>query len=189
MERKSTREGRAPEGAPPHVEAGHAGYARSPVREESGRARRRVQEGGMESEAPGQHRELRDTVERKKEELKESASRRTEEIKSRVGDRVECLVRAIRRAGEELRNDGEPRFAQVADDAAMQVERFRSYLEGRHTSEVLSDMRRSAQSHPAYFVGGTFALGVMIGRFLKAEPNSAASFGTEDMWDPSEVPL
>jgi gas vesicle protein len=174
--------------APSSVEAGRAGYARSPVRDQPGRGKQqRPKEGaaGIEETAERGASELRDTVERKKEELKQTATRRTDEMKSRFGDRVETVVRAIRRAGEELRNEGEPRIAELTDEAATQVERLRSYVDGRSTNEMFADVRRNARMHPAYFIGSTFALGLLLGRFLKAnpEPSESRSYGGEDAWD------
>ena len=52
--------------------------------------------------------------------------------------------------------------------AANRVERFGSYLEQRNPREMVTDIERSARSHPAYFVAGSFAVGLLLGRFLRS---------------------
>jgi ElaB/YqjD/DUF883 family membrane-anchored ribosome-binding protein len=111
---------------------------------------------------------MKESAGQKAEELKEKAVRRTDELTSRMGGRIETLARALRRAGEDMRNDGESRFAEMSDRAASRVERFGSYLENKDPHAMMSDIERSAREHPAYFVAGTFAVGLLIGRFLRA---------------------
>lgn len=141
------------------VDVAHEGYARSSIREQTARAKQRVREKSSE---------LEETAGRKVDELKESAVRRTDEFTTRMGGRVEKLARALRRAGDGMREEGEPRFAEMTDRAANRVERFGSYLEGQNPRGMMEDIERSARSHPAYFVAGTFAVGLLIGRFLRS---------------------
>jgi hypothetical protein len=149
----------------PSVDVSHEGYARSPIREQTARAKQRAREKGSE---------LEETAGRKVDELKESAVRRTDELTTRMGGRVETLARALRRAGDGMREEGEPRFAEMTDRAANGVERFGSYLEGQNPREMMEDIERSARSHPAYFVAGSFAVGMLIGRFLRSgEPETS----------------
>ena len=164
MENEGEWERGAPGETTSRTDPGHPGYARSSVREQAARAKQRAMEKGTELKE-----NVKDTAERKAEEIKEGATRRTDEITSRIGSRIEILARAIRRAGEELRNEGEPRFAEVTDEAAVNVERLGLYLEGREPHGMMTDARRTARNHPAYFVGSTFLLGLLVGRFLKAD--------------------
>jgi hypothetical protein len=149
------------------VDAEHApdreGHARSSVREQTEHAKQRAKEKGSE---------LREAAGQKAEELKERAVRKTDEITSRTGGRMEMLARALRRAGDDIRNEGEPRMADMTNRAASRVERFGTYLTGQNPHEMMEDLERSAREHPAYFVAGSFAVGLLIGRFLRAgEPS------------------
>ena len=167
METEEKRWDGQPDGqeSAPSVDVGHEGYARSSVREQTARAKQRAREKGAE---------LEETAGRKVDELKESAVRRTDELTTRMGGRVETLARALRRAGDGLRDEGEPRFAEMTDQAANRVERLGSYLEGQNPREMMEDIERSARSHPAYFVAGSFAVGLLIGRFLRSsEPETS----------------
>jgi hypothetical protein len=72
-----------------------------------------------------------------------------------------------------MREEGESRFAEMTDGAANRVERLGSYLESQDPRAMMEDLERSARSHPAYFVAGSFAVGLLLGRFLRAgEPES-----------------
>jgi len=141
-------------------DTGHAGYGRSSIREQTARARQAVREKGAE---------LEQAVERKSGELRDAAMRRTDELTSSIGGRIDTFARALYRACDELRNEGQPALADVTGDAAGAVQRVGAYMDGRSSQEMISDLERTARTHPAYFVGGTFALGLLIGRFLKAD--------------------
>lgn len=140
-------------------DAGHEGEEKSSIREQTTRAKQHTREKKDELEA---------AAGQKADELKEKAVRKTDELTSRVGGRVETLARALRRAGDDMRNEGESRFAEMTDRAASRVERFGSYLENQNPHEMMSDIERSAKSHPAYFVAGSFAVGLLLGRFLRS---------------------
>ena len=140
-------------------EAGQEGDATSSIREQTARAK----QGAHEKKE-----ELGEAAGRKADELKEKAARKTDELTTRVGGRVETLARALRRAGDDMRNEGEPRFADMTDRAASRVERFGSYLGQRNPQQMMTDIEESARSHPAYFVAGTFAVGLLLGRFLRS---------------------
>jgi hypothetical protein len=143
---------------------GQQGYARRPVREQAERAKQRAKDKTSE---------LEETASRKAAELKERAVRKTDELTSRAGGRMDTIAHALRRAGDDMRNEGEPRIADLTDRAASRVERFGSYLARQNPHEMMEDLERSARDHPAYFVAGSFAVGLLIGRFLRSGEPSA----------------
>jgi hypothetical protein len=112
-------------------------------------------------------------VREKADELKGQASERVDEATTRMGGRIGGIARAIRRAGEELRGDGDERLASLTDELAGQVERMGSYLEEENPGRMLQDLERMAKGNPALFVGGTFAVGMLLGRFLRADEPDA----------------
>src|SRR5690606_3681050 len=108
---------------------------------------------------------------------------------TRAGSTASRLARALRTAGGELRGDGEERIARLTDEAAGQVERVGRYLGGGDTRAMVSDLERAARSNPALFVGGTFALGLLAGRFLRAGEPSAAPTGPTPGTEPWRAEL
>jgi hypothetical protein len=106
---------------------------------------------------------------------------------SRNGERIGKVARVMRTASEELRLEGEEKLARLTDDAAAQVERVGSYLESEHPSGIMRDLEGMAKKNPAFFLGGTFAVGLLLGRFLRAGSPAPASSGTATTpWDAEE---
>jgi hypothetical protein len=138
---------------PQNEVSGRAGYARAQARSRmdavGGRAREKASEltGG----------------------LKEKAAERAEEVAARATTRVSGIARAVRRAGEELRAEGDERLASLTEDMAAQIERVGSWLDGKSSERMLGDLEAMAKRSPAFFVGGTFAAGLLLGRFLRAD--------------------
>jgi hypothetical protein len=160
MENKEREESASTGDITSRVDTGQGVQARSAVREQTAH----VKQLGMEKGT-----ELKHAAERKADELKDAAMRRTDEITSSIGARMSMLARALNRACDELRDEGDSRLADMTGSTASYIERFGAYLDGRDTKGMISDVARSARSHPAFFVGGTFAMGLLIGRFLKAD--------------------
>jgi hypothetical protein len=83
-----------------------------------------------------------------------------------IGTTIEEVARAIRRAGEELRQD-QPQIALVADTAAGQVERAATYLESHEPRELFDSIQESARRQPALVIGAGIAIGLVLGRLLR----------------------
>jgi hypothetical protein len=129
--------------------ASRAGYARSQARSQMGAMRGQVRE--------------------KAGELKEQATERADELTTRAGGRISGVARALRRAGDELRGEGDEQLASMTQDFAAQIERLGGYLEGEKPGRMIEDLERMAKQNPAFFVGGTFAAGLLFGRFLRSD--------------------
>lgn len=98
----------------------------------------------------------------------EQTKPQVESQKERAADSLETTARAMRQTSRHLREQDEEKASQYIDRAAGQVERFADYLRERNLNELVSDVEHYAQSQPALFLGGTFALGLLATRFLKS---------------------
>jgi hypothetical protein len=58
--------------------------------------------------------------------------------------------------------------AQYADKMADQVERFSNQLRDKDVEQFISDAQDLARRQPGIFIGGAFALGVFLARFIKS---------------------
>jgi len=153
-----------------HRNAGSTGRGGAAPADVAKEARGHLEEEMDETRASMKHRvdEAKDTAREKGEELKHEAKQKAEALTSRAGDRISAVAHALRRAGDELRSEGEERLASYTADAASQVERFGSYLEDEDPKHMLRDIERIARNNPAIFIGSTLALGVLAGRFLRS---------------------
>lgn len=93
-----------------------------------------------------------------------------------VSTAVDSVAKAIRRAGEELRQE-QPQIASFADTAASQVDRVSQYLQEHEPREVLDTLEDTARRQPALLIAGGIALGLVIGRALRAAAPTGESYG------------
>lgn len=105
----------------------------------------------------------RNVAEQAEQTVEAKASTAMDQVSSAVGG----VAHAIRRAGEDLRQD-QPQLASVADTAATQVDRVAEYLEQHEPREVFEAVQDAARRQPALLIGGGIAFGLVLGRLLRS---------------------
>jgi hypothetical protein len=87
---------------------------------------------------------------------------------TKLGEQVSAFGAALRRAAEQLEDEGGTRPAKAAHQAANQVERIAIYLKNVDSDRFLGDVERLARQRP-WAAGGVGAIsGFVAARFLKA---------------------
>ncbi|MDP9243175.1 MAG: hypothetical protein M3O84_08390 [Actinomycetota bacterium] len=132
----------------------------SPVQEakEAGRAvSGQVQEAG------------REMGKRAKDRVREEIDRRS----SDAGSQVKSVAESLRQAGTDLRKEGNPAVAKVADTAAEKIDGVAVYLTTSDADALLRDLDALARRQPMLVVAGAFVLGILGARFLKASSPGA----------------
>jgi ElaB/YqjD/DUF883 family membrane-anchored ribosome-binding protein len=146
--------------------------------------------------------EERSTVQEGVERVQETAGQavqqvreQAEEVRGRAGERVRSeldtrstdaggqlrtTAGAMRRTGEQLREEGSDTPARVVDAVAERAERLGSYLEQADADRMLRDVEAFARRQPWLAAAGGFVLGLLGSRFLKAssEGRYASSNGS-----------
>jgi ElaB/YqjD/DUF883 family membrane-anchored ribosome-binding protein len=107
-------------------------------------------------------------VRERAQEVKEEVRGRVDERKQVATEKVHALARALRAAGDTLEDEGESALARYGRQAADQVERLASYIDGNDTNGMMRQFEGMARDNPAAFTGTTFAAGLLLGRFLRA---------------------
>jgi hypothetical protein len=93
------------------------------------------------------------------------------EIDSRstqAGDQTVSLAGAMRRAGDELRQEGKETPASLADQAAERIESLGEYLRRTNADSMLGDVEDFARRRPWSIAVGGFVIGLVASRLLKA---------------------
>ena len=103
-----------------------------------------------------------------KEAARQGAERLADEGRSQARERVGSVSRALRAAGDALRDDDEGRMSDWSRQAAEQIDRLAGYIDRKDYTELLEDVRRFARERPALFLGGMFVTGLLAGRFVRA---------------------
>lgn len=94
-----------------------------------------------------------------------------------AADSLHNVAGAVRSAGEQFGSQ-DPNFHQVAEvatSAANTVEGISSRLRDATVDEIIVETEGFARKQPSLFIGGVFALGFVLARFLKSTTGSVGS--------------
>ena len=123
-------------------------------------------------------------VEQVQKKLADVVGEVQEKVTGRVSEKIEQaaqsltdVVQATRSVGQQLRYKDQQAVAQLADQAASQVERVASYLQGKDLEQLMSESERFARRQPVVFLSGAFVLGLLAARFIKSSSNPHPSNG------------
>jgi hypothetical protein len=112
-----------------------------------------------------------------------------EKRRMEAADSLGSVAKAFRRSSAELRGE-DPTASRYSEFAANQVEHLAGYLRG-DVDQVMDRMERFARRRPEVFLGGAFAAGFILSRFLKssrpeggyAERHGAGEYGPRSLGD------
>ena len=83
---------------------------------------------------------------------------------------------ALRGTSEGLRDVGP--LPDLADQAAEQIEKLANYVQSKNLGDLVREVERFARREPAIFLGASFAVGLLGGRFMKASASPAEPVST-----------
>jgi ElaB/YqjD/DUF883 family membrane-anchored ribosome-binding protein len=101
---------------------------------------------------------------------------------TQAGEQVSATADALRRVGEQLKQEGQEAPARYARQAAQPVERLGRYLTDADGERILRDAEQFARRRPWVTAVGGVALGFVVARFIKA---SSTSGGQQQMQAPN----
>ena len=87
---------------------------------------------------------------------------------TQAGEQVSTTAGAIRRVGEQLREEGNQGVAKYADQVAERAERLGSYLSQSNADRMLHDIENFARRQPWLAALGGATIGFLASRFVKA---------------------
>ena len=120
--------------------------------------------------------ETAEQVQQKAVEVKGQAGerlRRELDIRStETGEQLGLTAHAMRRSGEQLRDDGQATSARVVTAVADRAERLGGYLTQADADRMLRDVENFARRQPLLFAVGGATLGFLASRFMKASSSS-----------------
>lgn len=128
---------------------------------------------GLVGEAASQVQDAAASAQQKAVELKEQGRSKLGETldqrTTQAGAQAKQMAQALRRTGEQLREQGEGQnVAGVTAGAADRIERLGGYLERASGDELLRDAEDFARRRPWVVAGFGLAVGMAASRFLKA---------------------
>jgi hypothetical protein len=87
---------------------------------------------------------------------------------TQAGEQAGSAADALRKASEQLRNDGNEPVAKGMEQVAQRVERAGGWLRDSDGDTILSDVEEFGRRNPLAVVAGGIALGFAASRLLKA---------------------
>src|SRR4051794_8257183 len=114
-----------------------------------------------------------------KEKAQEAAGQARDRVRSEVdrrsteaGEQAGSTAQALRRASDQLRQDGNEPVARGIEQAADRVERAGTWLRESDGDRILRDAEDFGRRNPLAVVAGGIALGFAASRLLKASSRS-----------------
>jgi hypothetical protein len=146
-------------------------------------AMQKVQETGSEA---------RQQVGQKAQELRSQAGegirRQLDGRSTEAGQQVTTTADALRRVGDQLRQEGKTESAQYAERAAQPVERLGRYLTDADGDRLLRDAEQFARRRPWVAVMGGATLGFLVARFIKASNTGDGATEQDGRYAQAELP-
>ena len=137
--------------------------------------------GRTEAGAREQIRQARDqVVDQAKSTLRDARDRAGSSLnegRRQAAEQIGGIGGALHRTSEQLRNEDQARFADLADTVGSQIDRVAGYLRDSDGRTMARDAESLARRQPALVFAGAFALGLLAARFLKSSDPAADEAG------------
>ncbi len=110
-------------------------------------------------------------------DAKEAVGKLAEDAKSEIEKRITSgkdeaartvggVAQVLRHSVEEMHGEGP--LPRLADQAADRIEQVAEYVQSRTIGDLVREVERFARREPAIFLGSSFIVGLLGGRFLKS---------------------
>jgi ElaB/YqjD/DUF883 family membrane-anchored ribosome-binding protein len=130
------------------------------------------QQQGLTGEAAAKVQDAAGVAQEKASELREQGTARLrdqfDQRSNQAGSQARSVAEALRRSGNDLRNEGNSNAAQLTGSAADRIERLGSYLEQKSGDDLMRDIESFARRRPWMLAGLGMLAGVAAARFMKA---------------------
>jgi len=147
-------------------------------------------DGGASGSSQSATDQTKEAVKETAQHVQEQAGEKAQEIRAQAGSRVRdeldtrstqageqitATADAIRRVGQQLREEGRDGTAKYADQIAERAERLGGYLTQTNADRLLRDVERLAGRQPWLTALSGAAVGFLSSRFLRASSAAGGS--------------
>ena len=113
-------------------------------------------------------------------QVKQQATARIDSQKDRAIGKITDVANAVRAAGDSIDEGPLPDLAERAADG---IEGLANYFKNRTIGDLVGEVERFGRREPAIFLGASFALGLLGGRFLKSSSSNKGRMQMRDTFD------
>jgi hypothetical protein len=100
--------------------------------------------------------------------MRDRARSIADQQKHAAAGRVEGIAHALRRASDDLREQGQPMIAEYSRYAAEGLESMAQSLDRRNVDDFVEGVESFARQRPVAFLGGAMVAGFALARFMKS---------------------
>jgi len=100
--------------------------------------------------------------------MRDRARSMADQQKHAAAGRVEGIAHALRRASDDLREQGQPMIAEYSRYAAEGLESMAQSLDRRNVDDFVEGVESFARQRPVAFLGGAMVAGFALARFMKS---------------------
>jgi hypothetical protein len=100
--------------------------------------------------------------------MRDRARSVADQQKHAAAGRVEGVAHALRRASDDLREQGQPMIAEYSRYAAEGLESMAQSLDRRDVDDFVEGVENFARERPVAFLGGAMVAGFALARFMKS---------------------
>jgi hypothetical protein len=100
--------------------------------------------------------------------MRDRARSIADQQKHAAAGRVEGIAHALRRASDDLREQGQPTIAEYSRYAAEGLESMAQSLDRRDVDDFVEGVESFARQRPVAFLGGAMVAGFALARFMKS---------------------
>jgi hypothetical protein len=100
--------------------------------------------------------------------MRDRARSIADQQKHAAAGRVEGIAHALRRASDDLREQGQPMIAEYSRYAAEGLESMAQSLDRRDMDDFVEGIESFARQRPVAFLGGAMVAGFALARFMKS---------------------
>lgn len=111
---------------------------------------------------------------------RERAQSTYEQQRARAASTIERMSRAFEFVSDEVRAQDES-AAEYMEQAGARMRQAAAYVSAATPTTLRNDLTTFAREHPSVALGGSFFLGIMIGRFFHASTGPASPGGEEGL--------
>jgi cell division septum initiation protein DivIVA len=97
--------------------------------------------------------------------------------KSRAAEELDRISRAIRQTADSFGGEDPIGISRYAEQAADEIGKASAYFRERDVMDLLRDAQQLAQRRPGLAIGGAFAMGFVLARFLKTSSGNSRGEG------------
>jgi hypothetical protein len=121
-------------------------------------------------------------------QVRDDAQSGIEQQRDQVAERIRRLS-GVLRAGSQTLSTDDPLAQQLFETAGERIEQVADYIKEITPGDLADDITSLARRRPGLFFGGSFILGLALGRFVKSSASVAVSGSDDDDDDEYENTL